>query len=310
MDATLLLTFHSLPNSLHAFARSCSKLMPQALELREEEAKKAKIDQARRRREEAAEEEIMDAGKRMLEEAQRKAAAIAKNASQSVPVPTTSTNPTKSTQPLITPLDLTLILQFPSTSNLSNGDELQDRLTSSYGPINHVYIKDPPATEAEGSKKKKKGKKAIVEFKEGNWGGCWACWRDLENGKGKEKEGWEGIKVKWAKGSIPEWVSWSETHRPTPHSQPGSVSQSTTIPQTSDEGNTTPSQDIPLPTFNSAPNFGTTTMSDLLASHSQSRSDQVNKKKREDEFESMTLLKMRQMERERLIEEIRREEEA
>jgi DnaJ family protein C protein 17 len=50
-------------------------------------------------------------------------------------------------------------------------------------------------------------------------------------------------------------------------------------------------------------------MSDLLASHNQSRTEKINQKKQADEFESMTILKMRQMERERLIEEIRREEE-
>jgi len=268
------------------------------------------VDRARRRREEAAEEEIMDAGKRMLEEAQRRAAATAKTAGRAAPNPPTPVNASSSTskttsQPPITPIDLTLILQFPSTSTLSDG--LQDRLASSYGPVNHVFIKDPPGVEG---KKKKKGKKAIVEFKEGNWGGCWACWRDLEDGK----EGWEGVKVKWAAGATPDWVAWSETHRPTPRSQPLTAeSRDTDTRQhtkTTTNTNTNTNSDAPLPTFSSAPNFGSTTMSDLLASHSQSRTDQVNKKKREDEFESMTLLKMRQMERDRLIEEIRREEEA
>jgi len=252
----------------------------------------------------------MDAGKRMLEEAQRRAAATAKTAGRAAPKPPTPVNATSSTtkttsQPPITPIDLTLILQFPSTSTLSDG--LQDRLTSSYGPINHVYIKDPPDVEG---KKKKKGKKAIVEFREGNWGGCWACWRDVEGGK----EGWEGVKVKWAAGSTPDWVAWSETHRPPPRSQPFApapeLRDTDTRQPTKTTTNTNTNPDAPLPTFSSAPNFGSTTMSDLLASHTQSRTDQVNKKKREDEFESMTLLKMRQMERERLIEEIRREEEA
>jgi len=261
----------------------------------------------------------MDAGKRMLEEAQRRAAATARSAGQaastSTPTPkptTTKTSTGSTTQPPITPVDLTLILQFPPASNLTEG--LQDRLTASYGPVNHVFIKDPP--EAEGSKKKKsKGRKAIVEFKEGNWGGCWACWRDLEGQGQGGKEGWEGVKVKWAAGDTPEWVAWSETHRPPRQSV--SQHQPQTQPQprlvhthTNGRDTNTDKSTLPLPTFSSAPNFGTTTMSDLLASHSQSRTDQVNRKKKEDEFESMTLLKMRQMERERLIEEIRREEEA
>ena len=253
----------------------------------------------------------MDAGKKMLEEAQRRAAATARSAGQAAPTaaptPTTTTTSSGSkNQPPITPVDLTLILQFPAASNLTEG--LQDRLTASYGPINHVFIKDPPKVEAEGSKKKKaKGRKAIVEFKEGNWGGCWACWRDLEGGQ----EGWEGVKVKWAAGDTPEWVAWSETHRPPRQSVPNAPQTHTNGRGTNPNIDTnTDTETETLTTFSSAPNFGTSTMSDLLASHSQSRTDQVNRKKREDEFESMTLLKMRLMERERLIEEIRREEEA
>jgi DnaJ family protein C protein 17 len=50
-------------------------------------------------------------------------------------------------------------------------------------------------------------------------------------------------------------------------------------------------------------------MADLLASHSRSKRDEVERKKQADEFESMTLLKMRQMERERLEAQIRAEED-
>jgi DnaJ family protein C protein 17 len=279
----------------------------------------------------------MDAGKRMLAEAQKRAFATAKTAKEMDSTTGTgldnngSTTRTKSNtngnangtghgvgQPPITPIDLTLILQFPPSHPLSDVSILQTRLEASYGPINHVFLKDPPAVVGEGSKKKKpKGRKAIVEFKEGNWGGCWACWRDLDRpqpsvsgsmgvGEGVSGAGvgggggdWEGVKVKWAAGEIPAWVSWSETHRPRPRS-PHSHVPSTN----SHEPN--PGQ---LPTFTSAPNFGQATMSDLLASHTQSRKDEVDQRKRRDEFESMTLLKMRQMERERLAEEIRREEE-
>jgi DnaJ family protein C protein 17 len=50
-------------------------------------------------------------------------------------------------------------------------------------------------------------------------------------------------------------------------------------------------------------------MSELLASHNQSRNQEIDRKRKEQEFESMTILRMRQMERERLAEEIRLEEE-
>jgi DnaJ family protein C protein 17 len=205
---------------------------------------------------------------------------------------------------------LTLILQFPPTSTSSStSTDLQDRLTSSYGPINHVFLKDPVAPAETGKKNSKgKGKKAIVEFKEGNWGGCWACWRDILAGQGE----WEGVKVKFAAGETPEWVAWSETHRPQPQPQPQVEAEPrSTIPKDppASQGKT----GTALPTFSSAPNFGQSTMSDLLASHNQSRAqsraEEAERKKRESEFESMTILKMRQMERERLAEEIRREEE-
>jgi len=267
----------------------------------------------------------------MLAEAQKRAFATAKTAKHVDPTTNTTQidgvakgngndngNGNGVAQPPITPIDLTLILQFPPLHPLAESSTLQTRLESSYGPINHIFIKDPPVV-GEGSKKKKpKGRKAIVEFKEGNWGGCWACWRDLDRtlpsaneGEGGGTGGWERVKVKWAAGEVPAWVAWSETHRPRPplFSEPiknasnGHESNTNTNPSTNAAGNGS------LPTFTSAPNFGQSTMSDLLASHNQSRTNAMDKKKREDEFESMTILKMRQMERERLAEEIRREEE-
>jgi DnaJ family protein C protein 17 len=50
-------------------------------------------------------------------------------------------------------------------------------------------------------------------------------------------------------------------------------------------------------------------MSDLLASHNQNRTDERDRKRKEEEFESMTIFRMRQVERERLAEQIRREED-
>lgn len=257
----------------------------------------------------------------MLAEAQKRAASTARSAAAGAPediikngesstsANTTTNSQIRSTQPPISATDLTLILQFPpSTSLPSDRDSLQSHLSSQYGPINHVFIKDPPSTEAAGKKKKPKGRKAIVEFKEGNWGGCWACWRDCGGegqsaGGGATVLGLEGVKVKWAGGSTPDWVAWSETQRPSQAQAPVAPAP---IPNM-------PPQPIPTgptqPKFSSAPDFGRTTMSDLLASHNQNRTDERDRKRKEEEFESMTILRMRQMERERLAEQIRREED-
>lgn len=262
------------------------------------------MDAGKRRKEEAAEEEIKEAGKRMLEEAQKRASAAAalanstsdKSAGPSRPrqsptsTSTSNANGHSLPQPRITPLDLTLILQFPPTSN-PDQVALQHSLSRAYGPISHLFIIDPNlAPVVEGKKKKPRGRKAIVEFAEGNWGGCWSCWHDVEDGKLGDTVGLgEGVKVKWAEGKTPDWVDWASTQKP----------QRTSAP--------TPT--ATLPSFDSAPDFGRSTMSDLLASHNRLRDDGVAKKRKEQEFESMTLLKMRQLERDRLAEQIRREEE-
>lgn len=250
----------------------------------------------------------------MLAEAQKRRADLASAASAPAPTgagtgttATTSTPSTTNTKaPTITPADLTLILQFPSPSPSppAGAEELQASLTAAYGPISHVFIRDPPPSTAAGDGtikkgKKAKGRKAIVEFKEGNWGGCWSCWRDIEDGNSSALalQGVEGVKVKWAAGGVPDWVDWAASQRP-------QRSKNAPAPAPAPPSSTS------APTFGSAPNFGSSTMADLLASHNATREDTASKKRKEQEFESMTILKMRQMERERLAEQIRLEEEA
>jgi DnaJ family protein C protein 17 len=225
-----------------------------------------------------------------------------------------------------------------------------------------VFLKDPPekaaaaaaAAGAEGKTKKKKdkGKKAIVEFAKGNWGGCWACWRDHSEESTTEARGLEeGVKVKWAAGKIPDWVEWAEgQRRRTPSDGPERERERQR--ESRPDPATTRGRDIndqpstnglkngtrtngaganggvgvgigvglpggwggatggftastPTPSFGSAPDFGGTTMADLLAQHASGK----EAKRKEEEYESMTLLRMRQMERERIEEQIRRQEE-
>jgi DnaJ family protein C protein 17 len=185
-----------------------------------------------------------------------------------------------------------------------------------------------------------------VEFAKGNWGGCWACWRDHSDESAAEVRGLEeGTKVKWAAGRTPDWVDWAERQRrrtadgperdrgrereraregeARPDSAPvlghGISHQASTnglasgtrsnggvgLPggwgATADLTTSTP----PTPSFGSAPDFGGTTMADLLTQHASGK----EAKRKEEEYESMTLLRMRQLERERIEEQIRRQEE-
>lgn len=340
----------------------------QALVQREEAAKQARVDATKRRQQEAAEEEIKEAGKRMLAEAQKRraaavsagtaAAAAAPSSNGAAPGPsptsqhqstaagssahppsaTTSTSTSVQT-PTITPLDLTLILQFPPSSPSTQTDqsELHQTLSRAYGPISHVFIKDPPASaptadvtgvevagagERPKKKAKTKGRKAIVEFQEGNWGGCWSCWKDLDSAASTASAtasaaggnaGWalEGVKVKWAAGKIPDWVEWAASQRPRlpkvkGNSEGTNGANGAAGSDTAQGGGAAPGT---APSFDSAPDFARSTMADLLASHNQTRDDAASRKRQEQDFESMTLLRMRQLERDRLAEQIRREEE-
>jgi DnaJ family protein C protein 17 len=275
------------------------------LNQREEEAKKAKVEAVQRRKQAAEEEEIKEAGRRMLAEAQKRAAAAASaSASQSSRSEAGSSqlsgqNGSSDPQPPISPEDLTIILQFPSTSTLpSTPPTLQPLLEGRYGPITHLIISEPPDTNGDTGKKKKKkktGRKAVVEFKQGNWGGCWACWKDhMDGAEGRRLE--DGVKARWAKGETPEWVAWADRQRQTPGSGnagPGGGVDNGIAPAPR------------APAFGSAPNLSTRSMADLMAEHA-GRKEQ---KKKEEEFENMTLFRMRQAERDKLAEQIRLEEE-
>ncbi|ORX34034.1 hypothetical protein BD324DRAFT_193290 [Kockovaella imperatae] len=316
--------------------------MVDALNAREENAKKAKVEQVQRRREQAEEEEIKEAGKKMLEEAQRRAAAASAAAAvtakqsngssthgattftdssaqagpsrSSQPSSTKTNGHASSPPPKITSDDLTLILTFPPLSTVpSSSSSLQSILESRYGPIAHLILKDPPAPVPDvgggGRKKKKgKGKKAVVEFSSGNWGGCWACWQDHVDGEIEHSAQHldQGIKVRWLKGETPSWIEWASNQgqdRPLN----GTGTHHADIPSSATNGTL---RNLP-PSFGSAPELGNggTTMADLLASHKASKDAERAKRAKEDEFESMTLLRMRQSERQRLADQIRREEE-
>jgi DnaJ family protein C protein 17 len=311
------------------------KEMVDALVAREEDAKRAKVAQTEMRKQAAEEESIKERGREMLEQAQKRAAKLqaealadakAKASAQSQAAHDSAQNgqanvtngANYTTQPPITPIDLTLVLQFPSSSTLaSTSASLQAVLAAKYGSISHLILKEPaPPVESAPVKKKKgkdKGKKAVVEFERGNWGGCWACWKDHQdtNDQGRSVE--VGVKAKWAKGEEPAWVSWannqtngsSQTFQPTvnPPAANGKTNGHVSLGTSGPESGTGPS-------FGSAPDLGGgTSMADLLAQHGKKRQQEQDEKQSRQDFESMTLLRMRQLEREWLEEQIRREEE-
>ena len=326
--------------------------LAQALNAREEEAKRARTQQVQKRKDQVVEEEIMEAGKRMVEEAQKTAAAIAAKATKpttvhaaaeaggrgstingftsahnnGVPGPssprralqTNGANGHHQPRPDISSDELTLIMTFSPLSSISSSStSLQSILEARYGPITHLILKDPPVVSdsLEGKKKKKaKGKRAVVEFPESNWNGCWACWIDHtsddhdSSGIRTRKPLELGTKVRWMKDETPSWIDWASRQ------QIGSNGTSTNHQSNSRQtqaqnGSEGPEVDS-APSFGSAPDLvGGTTMESLLARHHAVGEAERAKKAKEDEYESMTLFRMRQTERDRLAEQIRREEE-
>jgi DnaJ family protein C protein 17 len=280
----------------------------QALLAREEETKRAKANASQRFAQETEEEAIKQAGRKMRE-AMQKASAPQTTATPSTNI---SRPPPTGTRPSMTPVDLTLTLQFPAdsdpatTSLLSSSTTLEPRITSLYGPVNFVILKEP-ATDAPEKKKKRRGARAIVEFKESNWSGCWACWKDhvVDSGTGRARRPLvQGTKVKWATkdGATPEWVNWAEQQHATNGSTP------LTAPADPVYSNTTrPSAKV---SSSFAASFASSfpTPEERRQQEIQRAKVQAERAAAED-YEGATLFKMRQIEKEKLEAEIRRQEE-
>lgn len=263
------------------------------------------MNASQRAAQETEEEAIKQAG-RQMREAMQKAHLDAQAAVKPTAVTPAATSeptaaPSSSTRPAMTAPELTLTLQFPAESTgidfLGSSATLEPVFTARYGPVNFFILKDPPsAASAAGKRKKPRGPKAIVEFKESNWQGCWACWRDHVAKPARPLV--EGTKVKWAtpEGAVPPWIAWAETHRPSGF-------------------NTPPPPSPPPPT---APKISSAFASSFASSFptpDERRQRDAQSAKADaartaaEEYESATLFKMRQMERERLEAEIRRQEE-
>lgn len=269
---------------------------------REEEAKKARVDRTKARQAAAEEENVKEAGRRLVEEARKAREAAARAKAAPPPAPAARAQP-----PTIVPDELTLSLQLPADTILGTDSALGTALRDRYGRVSEVLVKPAKASKPG---KKARGPAAVVEFAPGNWGGCWACWRD-HSGDAGARPLEAGVKAKWPSGTEPGWVKWAEEHA-SPNGRAGA-----SVP--------TPAAAPAAPTFSSAPSFGSTPVFGSTASFGSApdfasgpapveaeRDARERARKEEktlaDAFESATLLNMRMRERERLAEQIRREE--
>ncbi|KAJ9115934.1 hypothetical protein QFC22_005077 [Naganishia vaughanmartiniae] len=284
-----------------------------ALLAREEEAKKAKVNAVQRHAEANEEEAIKEAGRKMREAMQK----AHLQAQAPKPEETRSTVLSKPTtaKPTMTPTDLTLTLQFPpesaSVNFLASTTTLEPRITSLYGPVNFIILKEAnnnvDPLEAGKKKKKSKGAKAIVEFKESNWTGCWACWKDhvTDPRQGKPRRPLvAGTKAKWInkEGTTPEWIAWAESQQSNTPS---------TIPLTAPTEPLAHASDRTSKVSSSfAASFAASFPTAEERRQQDARAAQADAAKTAaDNYENATLLKMRQLERERLEAEIRKQDE-
>lgn len=204
----------------------------------------------------------------------------------------------RGSRPPISAHDVTLTLQFPAIPVggggalpppfLSSSEALTAQIRQRYGPVEHVVLREGKLGE------RKKGGKAIVEFKTQNWDGCWACWRDHQEGGGLVP----GTKVKWAGGGAPAWVAWAEMQESRTKQSSMASSTPSTTPSFASNSHRPPGPASSFPAFGVGGVGGTSAASTPTMN--------ANGK---DDLESTTLLRMRQLERERMAERMRREEE-
>ncbi|KAL7411424.1 hypothetical protein BDY24DRAFT_396725 [Mrakia frigida] len=274
---------------------------------REEAFKKAKSSATSSSSASTAQEaSVQSAGRKLREEAAAAALAaddfarseekrINKLASKSQ---SNSSNRSSST---ITDLDVTLRLSLPLpifSHLVSEPGALEKFLLAKYGKVDTVVLREGKVKKSSSSSSKagKEQATAMVVFEQSNLGGCWALWEDCRSGRG----GWEGVKAKWGnKGVEPEWVGRLGRAK-----ESAAASSTTTTAEPSLEstgftgfGGGSRSSNGGVPSFSFDPTSATGGGGPSTAPPPPPEN-----------YESSTLLRMRQAERERLEREIREEE--
>lgn len=296
-------------SSLHPF------LILQDLVAREEAFKKAKQEQTAHAHANQAEASVQSEGKRM-----REAAEAAQFAAQQFArmeenrIHTASLNAraaekeATSSHDSIPDLQRTLRLSLPlpqSAAIISSTDSLLAYLLPTYGHISDCVILPPKAAKKKSSKGGagdvfKEQASAMMVFGKDNLGGCWALWEDCRVGRGRVK-GW---KAKWAEGGVePEWVARLGGTLQQPAPSPSSQPSSSTSKISSNSASST-SEASSAPTFSFDPSAPPPTSTSFPPPPKFSAPGPS-----EADYESATLLRMRQAERERLEREIREADE-
>jgi len=324
---------------LFAATNDCPKSLEtvlQALQAREEEAKRAKLDSARRHAEASAEADVQEQGRKMREQAamavetaRLQAIEEEKQRLRELNAPSglngsglgsrSATNGQDVVE--ITSLDLTLMIQFPAgeeQSIASSADTFRSALSARYGPLENIDLlpqAGPSTTKPDDVKsakkqKKPKGPRWAVEFKRSNRDGCWACWKDHLEAEGKSARPLvKGLKVKFAgkkDGESPAWVARSSAGNNNGHPP---MDQS--IPPIASKPNATPAAPPISNAFASSfsPSTFPTVPSSFPTPESKRKQQEIERERAAvDDFESGILFRMRQQEREKLEQEIRRQE--
>ncbi|KAJ7634638.1 DnaJ domain-containing protein [Roridomyces roridus] len=273
------------------------KNMVSELEERERAFKKAKMDQERDEASRWADtEKIKDEGRRMREERETEIRRREREAeaSRNPPVDDDSEAPT------LDPLDTTIHLKFKLSAHpeLTNREALA-KLLAPFGAIDTESIVISCKPPKKSPEKPPKYGMALVPFKQiGDAFGA-VC------ASGRADRGLDGVEVGWVGGKEPQILGWlkkmgklsAQPLPPKPNSSPlpphSSTPGSSQLPQTAPAASASPFSSFPA-TFPDLPSF---------SSETKAAAPGVD-------YEALTLMRLRQAERERLEREILEQEAA
>lgn len=198
---------------------------------------------------------------------------------------------------------LRLSLPLPTFATaVASTDALKSFLAPQYGLVLDAVIlpsKPPKKKKSLSSSSSSAGSEvkevasAMVVFPGENLAGCWALWEDCRVGRGQ----WKGVKCKWTTegGLEPSWVGRLGRQPPTSTSSSSPPFPSSSSPAAPPRPTSSSSSATPAPSFSFDPDaIRSTPAPTTSASGGVSERD----------YESATLLRMRQAERERLEREI------
>lgn len=244
------------------------------LEERERAFKKARVDKARAEQAQREEiEKLGEEGRKRRKEKEEELARKLEEEEAKKRAPAVST-PGAFGQPAIGPLDTTIRLKYKLVAHpsLTTAEAIASQLAV-FGPVDTGAIVLSIKPNKKQPEKPPKFATALVPF--GKAGDAYACYCAA----GKPERGLDGVEIAWAAGEEPEIIRWLRTQR------------QTSAPETASDKGTGPFSSFPT-SFPPQDSRDTTPAAPGL------------------DFESITLMRMRQIERERLEREILEQEAA